>query len=90
MKMMTNTVCRLFYFYFIISEFYVQVDLLQVAHVWSCSLVASSRVGCFLKSPVQVKYLCWHIALYRTIVYCGMMGSTTESSLRVTSIGVRG
>ena len=32
-KMMMNTVCRLFYFYFITREKYVQVDLLQVAHV---------------------------------------------------------
>ena len=31
--MMMNTVCRLFYFYFITLENYVQVDLLQVAHV---------------------------------------------------------
>ena len=32
-EMMMNTVCRLFYFYFITREKYVQVDLLQVAHV---------------------------------------------------------
>ena len=55
--------------------------MLQVAHVeLLVVLVASGRVVCSLKSPVQVKYLYWHIALYRTIVYCGMMGNTMGSS----------
>ena len=51
---------------------------------------ASSRVVVSMLSKFQVKKYGNIMALYRTIVYCGMMGSTMESSLRVTSIGVRG
>ena len=58
--------------------------MLQVAHI-ELLVVPSSRVVCSLKSPVQ-----GHIALYRTIVYCGMMGNTIDCSLRVTGIGVAG
>ena len=44
---------------------------------------------CSLKSPAVVVRHTEHIALYRTIVYCHVTGSTMGCSLRVTSIGVQ-
>ena len=43
-----------------------------------------------MKSVLQVRNYSEHIALYRTIVYCHVTGSTMGGSLRVTSAGVAG
>ena len=57
--MMMNTVCRLFYFYFITHEKYVQVE-----SVTSCTCRASSRVVSSMLCSLQVIESQVNIALY--------------------------
>ena len=51
-------------------------------HICRAAVVPSSRVVCSLKSPVVEVRHSEHIALYRTIVYCHVTGSTMGCSLR--------